>query len=65
MNGNLSHPTMKKCEGTTGTRNRLLRGQSGIFSSLKLRGASIFSAAQVIVIAGLALPDSTGIVQFS
>jgi len=27
MNGNGSHPAMKNCEGSTGTRNGLLRGQ--------------------------------------
>jgi len=57
--------TIKNCEGTTGIRNRLLRARGGGFSSLKRRGGVPSGAVQVIAIAGLALPRSTGIVQFS
>jgi len=54
--------TMKNYEGTTGIRNRLLRGQGGVFSSLKRRGGAPLGAAQVIAIAGLVLLEITGIV---
>jgi len=63
MNGNGSHPNHENYEGTTGIRNRLLRAGGGVFSSLKRRGgASLFGAAQVIAIVGLALPEIAGIV---
>ena len=57
--------TMKNGEGATGIRNRPLRERGGVFSSLKRRGGVPSGAAQVIAIAGLALPEITGIVQFN
>ena len=57
--------TMKNCEGMSGIRNRLLRGQGANFQSLKRRGGVPSGAAQVIAGTGLALPEITGIVQFS
>jgi len=35
MNMNGSHPTMKNCEGSSGTRNRLLRGQGRSFQLIE------------------------------
>jgi hypothetical protein len=35
MNMHGSHPTMKNCEGSTGTRNRLLRGQGRGFKVIE------------------------------
>ncbi len=62
--GNGSHPTMKNCEGSTGTCNRLLRGQGRSFQVIEAPRGRPFGGGAGHRITGLALPDSTGIVQF-
>ena len=64
MNGNGSHPIMKNCVGSTGDRNRLLRGQGRSFQEIEAPRGHPFGAAQVIA-TGLALHEMSGIVQFS
>jgi len=57
--------TMKNCEGTTGIRNRFLRGQAWSFQVIEAPRGVPSGAAQVIAIAGLPPPEITGILQFS
>ena len=55
---------MKNCEGSTGTHNRLLRGQGRSFQVIEAPLGVPSGAAQVIA-TGLALPEITVIVEFS
>ena len=56
---------MKNCEGTIGIRNRLLKGQGRSWQVIEAPRGRPFGGGAGHRNSGMALPESTGIVQFS
>ncbi len=64
MNGNGSYPTMKNCEGSTGTRNRPLRGQCRSFQVIEAPRGRPFGGGEDHR-NGIGISQNTVIVEFS
>ena len=65
MNMNGSHPTMKNCEGSMGTHNRLLRGQSRSFQVIEAPRGRPFLVRRRSSQRDWVLPEITVIVEFN